>query len=123
MAKPTTTHFRGIGNPKEHKGPALPSTMVQPPTGMTKHQRGGPCNYGTGVDPRAGVSGSSKSRRHFPVAQAAQLCTWALWRPAEREIPSPEPGGYVRCKNVDKKCDKCWKFDKYKPQYRKTKPK
>ena len=114
----TPAHIRGIGNPKEHKGPKLPKSMVQPPTGMTKHQRGGPCNYGTGVDPRSGVGGSWKSRSHYPVAQKAQLCTWSLWRPAE-----DKRGGFVKCKNEPKKCGKCWKFDQYKPHYRKTRPK
>ena len=114
----TPTHFRAIGNPKEHKGTANLPAMTSPPKGIGRHQRGGPCNYGTGVDPRAGVSGNYKSRRHYPVAQEAQLCTWGLWRPAE-----PERGGYVKCKNDGKKCGDCFRFSEYKPQYRKTRPK
>jgi len=104
-----TTHFRAIGNPKEHKGPQIPASMIQPPVGINPNQRGGPCNYGTGVDPRAGVSGNWKSRHHYPVAQQAQLCTRKFWR--ERD------GVMTRCKNR-RRCKWCMNFSEYRPERR-----
>lgn len=108
MAK---THFRAIGNPKEHKGTADLPKLTEPPTGIGKHQRGGPVNYGTDVDPRAGVSGNYKTRRHYPVAQEAQLCMRSLWKKKGRSL--------VRCSNR-RKCAECFNFDKYREEKRKA---
>lgn len=105
-----TTHIRAIGNPKERKGPPIPKSMIaEPPRGMTVNQRGGPCNYGTNVDPRSGVGGNYKSRRHYPVAQDAQFCMRSMWK--ERD------GRIQRCKNR-KKCGGCVKFSEYAPEYK-----
>jgi len=57
-----------------------------------------------GVDPRVGVSGSSKSRRHYPVAQDAQFCMRKLWRKNGRRD--------VRCGNR-RKCKKCLNYSEY----------
>ena len=105
----STTHFRAIGNPKEHKGTADLKAVTAPPSGMTPSQRGGPCNYGTEVDPRSGVSGNYKSRRHYPVAQEAQFCMRKMWK--ERD------GIMQRCKNR-RKCKGCINFGNYRPEHR-----
>ena len=65
-----------------------------------------------GVDPRAGVSGSWKSRSHHPIAQKAQFCMRKMWKKVGKKE--------TRCK-IPRRCKKCMLFSNYREEKRTAK--
>ena len=69
-------------------------------------------NAQAGVDPRAGVSGNSKTRRHYPAGQEKKWCGWRY-----PDKSKGRPG----CARKSTTCEKCFTFggkmpSEYKPR-------